>query len=298
MRHRTLAAAGEAPAADAAEQVDRLRRGVARQGHRLRHLRRQLAVRAVEHDRVRHPLALRIDQQERHAVERLRAPSRGRSSRSACRVLAVEHAARADDRGRLGQRQRQVLAPLRQELQQVDQVVLGEPASRTLRASATWSTPRARRCRSRRMACRLALGVERCRRPSSSRPRAGRSSDRPALVVTLYWRKLPSTLRLGSRMSMSRWSFGWTAMPVRSGPILPPSPQCVWHLAQCFVNDLLAGRGVAGLLGQRHELVARPSAGRGWAGRRRCASSFLARLASLPVRVREQGLPADRATGR
>ena len=54
---------------------------------------------------------------------------------------------------------------------------------------------------------------------------------------------------------MSRWSLGWTAMPVRSGPTLPPSPECVWHLAQCLVKTTLPAIGVAGLLRQRQQLV-------------------------------------------
>ena len=64
-------------------------------------------------------------------------------------------------------------------------------------------------------------------------------TDLPSLVTTRYRRKFPSTLRLGSRRSMIRWSLGWTAMPVRSGPTWAPSPVCVWHLEHWFLNTSL-----------------------------------------------------------
>ena len=56
-------------------------------------------------------------------------------------------------------------------------------------------------------------------------------------------------------MWMSSSSLGWTAMPVRSGPIFVPSPLCVWHLRALLLEDRLAGGGVAGLLGERQQLV-------------------------------------------
>ena len=40
-------------------------------------------------------------------------------------------------------------------------------------------------------------------------------------------------------------------MPVRSGPTLPPSPRCVWHLAHCFLKTSLPLRGVAPLQDDR-----------------------------------------------
>ena len=54
---------------------------------------------------------------------------------------------------------------------------------------------------------------------------------------------------------MSRCSLGWTAMPVRSGPISSPSPLCVWHLAHWFLKTSLAVGRVALLLGERQQLV-------------------------------------------
>ena len=45
---------------------------------------------------------------------------------------------------------------------------------------------------------------------------------RPSVVATVYWTKLPSTLRLGSRMWIKSSSRGTAAMPVRSGPTWPP----------------------------------------------------------------------------
>ena len=62
---------------------------------------------------------------------------------------------------------------------------------------------------------------------------------RPSVVETVYWRKFPSTDRLGSRMWTSSSLFGCAAMPVRSGPTLPPSPECVWHLAHSFLKTSL-----------------------------------------------------------
>ncbi len=66
--------AGYPQAEHAAEEVDRPGRRVHRQAHRPRHHRRDPADRAVEHDRVRHLVALRVDQRERHALDDLRAP--------------------------------------------------------------------------------------------------------------------------------------------------------------------------------------------------------------------------------
>ena len=57
---------------------------------------------------------------------------------------------------------------------------------------------------------------------------------RPSVVATVYWTKFPSTLRLGSRMWTSSSAAGWAAMPVRSGPTFPPSPEWAWHLAHCW----------------------------------------------------------------
>ena len=62
---------------------------------------------------------------------------------------------------------------------------------------------------------------------------------RPSVVATVYWRKFPSTDRLGSRMWTISSLFGCAAMPVRSGPTLPPSPECVWHLAHSFLKTSL-----------------------------------------------------------
>ena len=38
---------------------------------------------------------------------------------------------------------------------------------------------------------------------------------------------------------MSSSLLGWAAMPVRSGPTLPPSPEWVWHLAHCCLKTSL-----------------------------------------------------------
>ena len=59
---------------------------------------------------------------------------------------------------------------------------------------------------------------------------------RPSVVETVYWRKFPSTDRLGSRMWTISSLLGCAAMPVRSGPTLPPSPECVWHFAHSFLK--------------------------------------------------------------
>ena len=59
------------------------------------------------------------------------------------------------------------------------------------------------------------------------------------MVATVYWRKFPSTDRLGSRMWTISSLLGCAAMPVRSGPTLPPSPECVWHLAHSFLKTSL-----------------------------------------------------------
>ena len=67
----------------------------------------------------------------------------------------------------------------------------------------------------------------------------------PSVVATVYWTKLPSTLRLGSRMWIKSSSRGMAAMPVRSGPTVPPSPPWRWHLAHCCCEDHLALDGVA-----------------------------------------------------
>ena len=68
------------------------------------------------------------------------------------------------------------------------------------------------------------------------------------IVATVYTRKLPSTLRLGSRILSSSSSLGCTAMPVRSGPMRVPSPPCTWHLAHCLMNTALPRAASPGLL--------------------------------------------------
>ena len=61
-------------------------------------------------------------------------------------------------------------------------------------------------------------------------------------------------------------------MPVRSGPILPPSPECMWHLEQCFLKTPCPARRrrSSSSAAAAHR---RPSAGRRWAGRRRARGS-------------------------
>ena len=109
----------------------------------------------------------------------------------------------------------------------------------------------------------------RAARPRSSSPtRAGRSGRGRRVVATVYWRKFPSTLRLGSRMWTSSSLFGCAAMPVRSGPTLPPSPECVWHLAHCFLKTSLPRDGVAALQDDRRQRLDDLLRGRGRAGRR------------------------------
>ena len=68
-------------------------------------------------------------------------------------------------------------------------------------------------------------------------------SVRPSAVASEYWTKFPSTERLGSRMFVRSSAFGCAAMPVRSGPTLPPSPEWVWHLAHCSLKTSLPRAG-------------------------------------------------------
>ena len=75
-------------------------------------------------------------------------------------------------------------------------------------------------------------------------------------------------------------SFGWTAKPVRSGPICVPSPPCLWHLAQCCVNTFLPLADVAGLREDRACTPRSPSARSGLGSPPPWASSFFARSAS------------------
>ena len=85
------------------------------------------------------------------------------------------------------------------------------------------------------------------------------------------------------------------AKPVRSGPICVPSPPCLWHLAQCCEEHLLAVRDVAGLRQDRLELldhllpvrVGQPAA-------ERRAVSWRARRVPCPGATCQRGA-ADRA---
>ena len=110
------------PAADATEQMNRLRLAVEREAHALRHQRRHLPIRAVQHHRVLHLLTLRVDQDEGHARKHLRLPVR--EDEPFLRAVVVEeHILGAHHRGDLVQWQRHVFPLLREELQQIDELL-------------------------------------------------------------------------------------------------------------------------------------------------------------------------------
>jgi len=120
-RGRTLGGGGEAPAAHAAQQVDCLGRGVAGYTDRLGHILGNVTVRAVEHDGVGHPIAARIDEQERHAECGLGRPV-GEDHPLFEPLLVEEHALGAHNRRGLVERQRNILPLGGQELEQVGEL--------------------------------------------------------------------------------------------------------------------------------------------------------------------------------
>ena len=100
--------------------MDRPGGHVAFELRRLRHRCRHRAVLAVEHDQVRLLAVLRIDEVERHALDRARRPV-GQDQSLGSGILGVEHPLRADDGGGLVERERHEFAAGGEKLEQIDQ---------------------------------------------------------------------------------------------------------------------------------------------------------------------------------
>ena len=123
---------------------------------------------------------------------------------------------------------------------------------------------------------------------------------RPSVVATVYWTKLPSTLRLGSRMWIKSSLAGMAAMPERSGPTWPPSLPWRWHLAHCCWKTSLPAAASPPSEHRRRELVdhflavrvgqaAAAGAAASWRGRRSSVRDGRPGLASGRGPARETG---------
>ena len=121
-RDRSFLAERKSPAAHPPQNVNRLGGRVAGERHRARHFLRNGAARAVQLDAVGNAVSQRVDKLKGHPFERLGCPVAEHQA-FCLALLVVEHAARADDRSRFAQIQRQVLAALRQKLEQIDQIL-------------------------------------------------------------------------------------------------------------------------------------------------------------------------------
>ena len=156
-----------------------------------------------------------------------------------------KHPLRGGRRRDLAEVERQVLPLLREELEQVGQPLGRDRFSNPSGMSDFFEDDELLDVLTQDRVL-LPLGVEQVDR-GLRLPREQAVQDAAVAVATVYWRKFPSTDRLGSRIWTSSSSLGCAAMPVRSGPTLPPSPEWVWHLAHFALEDLLARGGVAAI---------------------------------------------------
>ena len=150
---------------------------------------------------------------------------------------------------------------------------------------------------SRRTTCRLAsasISSTEVFVSEASRPLI----TRPSVVATVYWTKLPSTLRLGSRMWIKSSLRGNGRHAGQVGADLAAVAAVAVALGALLLEDHLAARGVAPFLEQRREPVDAPSGGRGRAGRRPARAAAWPGAAIVAVGMRRPGPASGRAPAR
>ena len=121
---------------------------------------------------------------------------------------------------------------------------------------------------------------------------------RPSVVATVYWTKLPSTLRLGSRMWISSSSRGSGGHAGEVGADLAAFAAVAVALGALLLEDHLAGGGVAPLLEQRAVSWSMTFWRSGSGRPPPCRSSFLARRGDRLVRGGRPGPASGRAPAR
>ncbi len=113
---------------------------------------------------------------------------------------------------------------------------------------------------------------------------------RPSVVATVYWTKLPSTLRLGSRMWIKSSLRGQGGHAGEVGADLAPFAAVPVALGALLLEDELAVGGVAPFLDQRARAGRSPAGDRDRGGPPPCASSRRARAAISRLGWVAQGL--------